>query len=197
MDELKSDSILVAEFEYIAQAAFQVSEDRAKVSNFYLITVGSFVAAMLGANLEGADSQTVDAIFAVLFTVLALNGLVTLLKLVQLRLAWLDSVTAMNKIKRFYFEHNDQDANSEFALASAFRWTKLPTKFRFWSISFLLAVEVALLGGAAAGMAIFFVDKISAQPDLPEPGIVGILWFALQLFVYWFLLRDKSDSEAN
>jgi hypothetical protein len=43
------DELLAAEFNYIAQTAIQANEDRARVSSFYLIAVGSLVAAMFGA----------------------------------------------------------------------------------------------------------------------------------------------------
>ncbi len=40
------DELLAAEFEYISQTAIQANEDRARVSSFYLVAVGSLVAAM-------------------------------------------------------------------------------------------------------------------------------------------------------
>ena len=42
------DELLAAEFDYIAQTAIQANEDRARVSSFYLIAVGSLVAALFG-----------------------------------------------------------------------------------------------------------------------------------------------------
>ncbi len=47
-DKLKADSILSAEFNYIANSAFQANEDRAKVTTLYLVTVGSFFGFYAG-----------------------------------------------------------------------------------------------------------------------------------------------------
>jgi len=44
---LDVNEIVVAEFEYIATTAFQANEDRARVSNYYLMTAGAAVAAIL------------------------------------------------------------------------------------------------------------------------------------------------------
>ena len=44
---LDVNEILVAEFEYIATTAFQANGDRARVSNYYLMTAGAAVAAIL------------------------------------------------------------------------------------------------------------------------------------------------------
>jgi hypothetical protein len=47
IDVLNVDTILAAEYNYAAQTAFQANEDRARVTSFYLVTVGSFLAAIL------------------------------------------------------------------------------------------------------------------------------------------------------
>jgi len=47
-ESLDVNEILVTEFEYIAATAFQANEDRARVSNYYLMTAGAAVAAILG-----------------------------------------------------------------------------------------------------------------------------------------------------
>ena len=44
------DELLAAEYNYISQTANQANEDRARVSSFYLIAVGSLVAALLAPN---------------------------------------------------------------------------------------------------------------------------------------------------
>lgn len=102
---LELDEILVAEFEYIAQSAFQAHEDRARVTTFYLVSVGSFLAAVLGAQVDVLDTPFYVA-FAALFLVLSVMGWLTLLQLVRLRLAWFESVKAMNTVKDFYVERN-------------------------------------------------------------------------------------------
>ena len=51
-DKINPDSILVAEYNYISRSAFQANEDRAKVSTLYLLTVGSFLAALLSLHSD-------------------------------------------------------------------------------------------------------------------------------------------------
>jgi hypothetical protein len=190
VEDFKPDSILIAEFEYIAQSAFQVSEDRAKVSSFYLITVGSFFAAILGVNIQTTTPEDVYRGFAFLFLVLSLNSLITLGKLVQLRLAWLDSVKAMNAIKECYLKHSGVKD-----LESAFLWRKMPGKFRRNSISFMLALEVALLGAITCGTGVMFFG-LSYRQQWWVPAIVGgLIYLAIQIAAYRYGLREtQTDS---
>ena len=54
-----SQGIAVAEFEYIAQTAFQAHEDRARVSEFFLISFGTLLAAVLTTQLTDVDTRLV------------------------------------------------------------------------------------------------------------------------------------------
>ena len=55
--------IVKAEFDYISSTAIQAGEDRARVSEFYLISIGSSVAAIFSTNFKSVDSS----LFAYLF----------------------------------------------------------------------------------------------------------------------------------
>ena len=77
--------ILTAEYEYIAQTAFQANEDRARVTTFYIVSVGSLVGALL--NTTDETSQITLWAFSGLFLFLSLFGLLTLLQLIRLRRA--------------------------------------------------------------------------------------------------------------
>ena len=54
------DELLASEFDYIAQTAAQATEDRARVSSFYLIAVGSLIAAMFGTQFIGYEISPSD-----------------------------------------------------------------------------------------------------------------------------------------
>jgi len=56
IDELSTE-ILAEEFEYIASTAGQANEDRARVASFYLVAVGSLVAALFSTQLLDANSN--------------------------------------------------------------------------------------------------------------------------------------------
>src|SRR5436309_9614593 len=83
------DELLAAEFDYIAQTAIQAHEDRARVSSFYLIAVGSLVAAMFGTQFFdlNSPSRTINIMFSGLFGLLTLLGTSTVMQLARLRTA--------------------------------------------------------------------------------------------------------------
>lgn len=184
-EHLQPDMVLNAEYEYAIQTCVQAHEDRARVSSFYLVGVGSLVAAILGAQEPAFQDPLIYGAFALLFTVLGLYGVGTLLQLVRLREAWLESALAMNQIKEYYVRYG-----SEAHLAEAFRWrmTSIPAKYKPWSVSFMLASQVALLGGATFGAAMLS-GGLAFGVTLWVPAIgVGLLTAALQMLVYRRLL---------
>jgi hypothetical protein len=148
------DELLAAEFNYIAQTAAQANEDRARVSSFYLIAVGSLLAALFGTQLFDPDqvTPTVKFMFSGLFAMLTLLGTSTVMQLAQLRAAWYESVRAMNQLKDFAMKQNPQ-------LVDAFRWKTgtIPAKYKRGSVSYYQALEVSLIGGVVFGAAVFFL----------------------------------------
>lgn len=183
------DEILTAEFEYIANTAFQANEDRARAASFYLVTFGSFIAALVSAqlNITSEPAKWLTWGFSGLFTALAFMGLVTVLQLARLRLAWLESVNAMNAIKEYYLTQYP-------GIEPAIRWRNdpkiLPGKFKITSIGFLLVIEVAVLGGASLGAGIFFaIQAISGVNGFLPSFAMGLLYCGLLLEVYRQLLK--------
>src|SRR5512133_4017649 len=83
------DELLAAEFDYIAGTANQANEDRARVSSFYLIAVGSLVAALFGTQFFDPNSlshsRTINLMFGGLFILLTLLGSTTIVQLARLR----------------------------------------------------------------------------------------------------------------
>jgi hypothetical protein len=148
------DELLASEFDYIAQTAAQATEDRARVSSFYLIAVGSLIAAMFGTQLLELKSlpATVNLMFGGLFLLLTLLGTSTIMQLARLRSAWYESMLAMNQLKDYMINENKP-------LAKAFRWqsSTLPPKYKKNSVSYFQALEVALISGLMCGAALFFL----------------------------------------
>ena len=178
------DELLAAEYEYIAQTAMQANEDRARVSSFYLIAVGSLVAALFSTQLFEADkfTQTVKIMFSGLFVLLTLLGTSTVMQLARLRSAWYESMLAMNQIKAFAMKQNPE-------LKNAFRWQTetLPTKYKIGSVSYFQAFEVALIGGLMFGAAVFFLHEAFFTPSIFTwviSMIFGILTIFIQLRMY-------------
>ena len=148
----ESREILIAEFEYIASTANQANEDRARVSSFYLIAVGSLIAALFSTQLLDAkfDMQMLNILLAVLFFVLTILGTLTIVQLARLRGACFESMLAMNQIKE-YIISKDKDA------AKAFRWrtTTAPKLYKINSISYQQTIEVAILSTLTFGAAAY------------------------------------------
>jgi len=182
---LEFDELLAAEYSYIAQTANQANEDRARVSSFYLIAVGSLIAALFGAQLfeKEFSSPTVYLMFSGLFILLTLLGTSTILQLARLRAAWYESAQAMNQLKDFMVSQNE-------SLAKAFRWksSTLPPKYKTNSVSYYQAIEVALIGGLMFGAATFFLQQaVPIRIGLLNwivSAISGLSIIYLQLFLY-------------
>ncbi|HSK67460.1 MAG TPA: hypothetical protein VK888_11050 [Anaerolineales bacterium] len=179
------DELLAAEYNYIAQTANQANEDRARVSSFYLIAVGSLIAALFGTQffMSGSFDPTVSIMFSGLFLLLTLLGVSTVMQLARLRAAWHESMLAMNQLKDFMVQQSPE-------LASAFRWktSTLPSKYKTNSVSYYQAVEVALIGGLMSGAGIFFLLQALFRGALvfhwPVSTIFGVLTVLLQLQLY-------------
>ena len=178
------DELLAAEFDYIAQTAIQANEDRARVSSFYLIAVGSLVAALFGTQFFDPNffTQTINLMFSGLFVLLTLLGTSTVMQLARLRAAWHESMLAMNQLKDYMIKENER-------LAGAFRWktTTLPSKYKRNSVSYYQAVEVALISGLMFAAAMFFLQQAFTPASVFHwviSGLIGILTFYLQLILY-------------
>ncbi|MCZ2126532.1 MAG: hypothetical protein LC099_02020 [Anaerolineales bacterium] len=148
---LNPDQILNSEFQYISQSAFQANEDRSRISSFYLVTVGSFVAAILSVHFE-AQASFVSFAFFLLFLVLTGMGALTIAQLARLRAAWHEAAQAMDQIKEYYIANNPH-------LSDAFKWRMkdIPPTNKPYSIANLMAIEVAMLGAFTAGAAAYFL----------------------------------------
>ena len=178
------DELLAAEYDYIAQTALQANEDRARVSSFYLIAVGSLVAALFGTQFFdlNSPSRTVNLMFSGLFGLLTLLGASTIMQLARLRAAWYESALAMNQLKEYMMSENKH-------LVNAFRWTTntLPSKFKKNSVSYFQAFEVSLISGLMFGAAFFFLQQAFFVMEFLNwiiSILLGFITFYLQLFLY-------------
>ncbi len=186
---LSPDEILIAEFEYITQTATQTNEDRARVTSFYLVSFGSFIAALLSIqfSLSAEQIEWVNTGFAGLFTALAVMGTLTVIQLARLRAAWFESVKALNQIKTYYSENL-----KSIQLEKAFLWTNktLPSRIKTNTIAFVMMLEVAVMAGIAAGAAFFFARAAFGHLDgLAASIAIGFAFCIGQILLYRRLLK--------
>jgi hypothetical protein len=181
--------MLQSEYTYISQTAFQANEDRARVTTFYLVNLGGLVAALVSSQLSSALQPEVELLFGVLFLILSFSGLLTILQLVRLRIAWREAARAMNKIKDYYVRHLPA-----LKLDQAFGWNthSLPPAFKASSISFLLAIQVSILSGISLAAAVYYFGLLFQYALwLLAPGI-GVLYFVVQMLAYRGMLLEKK-----
>jgi hypothetical protein len=178
------DELLASEYDYITHTANQANEDRARVASFYMIAVGSLVAALFGTQLFDVEkyTDTVKFMFSGLFVLLTLLGTSTIMQLARLRGAWYEAMLAMNQIKDFAVNQSPE-------LTRAFRWTTstLPPKYKKGSVSYYQAIEVALISGLMFGAATFFLQQVyfSVTPiNWILSCLAGILTVYIQLNIY-------------
>jgi hypothetical protein len=184
---ISAEDILTAEFEYIAHTASQANDDRSSVVSFFIIAVGSPLAAFFST--EQLPSPTTNILFTGLFLILAVLGTTTILQLARLRGAWYESMLAMNHMKEFLVKNSDSD------ISGAFRWTfqSAPAKFKPNSVSFYQALEVAILAGLLFGAFVFFLLhslQMSNESNIwLISAILGILFTGFQIYLYRQMLE--------
>ena len=185
---LQAQEILKVEFNYIEKTVFQANEDRARVSSYFLSAAGSLIAVILGAHLkEGKDlSASASYGFSMLFVVLGITGCLTILQLVRLRRAWRESVQAMLKIKKYYLDHF---AGSDLNEAFLWRDDTLPAAYKPGSISFLLAVQVAIMSGVMFGAAYYFFAKAQESNQLALALFIGFSSLVAEMVIYRVKLK--------
>ncbi len=197
LHELNDEELLQAELHYIMQTAFQANEDRARVSSFYLVAVGSLVAAVLSTQIVDPriPPSLIAPAFALLFFVLTFFGTLTTLQLARLRAAWHDSMRAMNQMKDYWVRRSSDER-----LKDAFRWdaASLPPKYKPNSVSYYQALEVALLSGLTFGAGVYFVQQAVGYESPPcnwaFAVAFGVLACLLQLILYRRGLGDEHGS---
>lgn len=170
---LDPNAILIAEYEYIAQTAMQANEDRARVSNYYLVTAGAAVVAIIGGSFELPTPPVVYTGFCLLFAGLGFIGFLTLLQIARLRKAWRESMVAMNQLKDYYIENF-----REIGLEKAFAWrgASIPAAGKRVSLTYLLALSVVLIASASLAAAFEYLCLASGWPPAVQiAGSVSIM----------------------
>jgi hypothetical protein len=189
-DKLSPDDMLIAEYNYIAQTAFQANEDRARASEFFLISFGTLLAAVLTTQFTNVEPQFLYRLFLILFTVVAGWGALTILQLCRLRQAWLESVRAMNTIK-------DALVGKAPEMAQYFRWrtSTIPKAYKPWSVGFLLALQVALVSGVAMGAVAALGFLLAGREELPWlwVSMVALVTIIVFLVCLYYLPLRKND----
>ncbi|HEY6041250.1 MAG TPA: hypothetical protein VIX58_03895 [Anaerolineae bacterium] len=184
-NDLHAEKILELEFEYARDTVSQAVNDRTTVVNMYLLLVGG-VGSVLAALAALSSSQQIEiphSAFAIAFLLMGVVGFFTIFKLIRIRQAWHDSVVEMNRIKEFYIEHFP-------ALEKAFAWrmSTIPPQGKIWSVTFILALLVAVIDSSAIGIATHLALGASANPWLDAVAFLAVV--ILQIGFYFYQLSS-------
>jgi len=183
---LTGDTILECEFTYARESADQAHEDRVRMVNFFVIFVGAIWSFVLQRQPDVSASSLTLLAGLLCFAV----GFFTVLTLVRLRQAWLESVIAMNQIKDYY-----RDRFASVDLEKAFRWStrSIPAAEKGWTINFMLAFLTASMGSASLAFVVFSLaggDGADLRAWIIATTI-GALALAGQLLLFRWMLRTN------
>jgi hypothetical protein len=186
--------MLIAEFNYIAQSTNQSSEDRARVSNYYLVTLAGATAAIFGKGLINSSQPSMYLAIGIGLIALGSLGLFTLLSLIRLRTGWLDGVIAMNQIKNYY-----KCVYREAMLGDVFVWNKIPSAAKrdsvaSWTAASVIVVDSAMFGLGAIFITSFWTTIPMDNSSLVFGGIVLGLVLIFQLALYFGLLARAEKQ---
>lgn len=173
---LDSNSILIAEFNYAAQTASQSNEDRVKIFQFVVANTLTIAATVVFSSLADGVQKP---LLGLVFLVFVIFGVISLFQLSRLRLAWIDSVKSMNKIKDFYVSNNE-------SLSDAFLWrtSTIPRADKGLSLAYLLALSLIFVNTVSIA--------ISAQLFFASVGVsiaIGVIFFLVQSLVWNKILK--------
>ena len=181
-EKFHPEEILKLEFEYASRTAEQAQDDRTAIVNLYLFLVGG-VGSVIGALIQWRGVDELRLVFSFALALLGVIGFFMVFKLIRLRQSWHDSALTMNRIKDFYLERFPE-------LAQAFRWRTetIPAEGKWWTISFNLAVLVAVIDSMALSIAVHLAEIHFGLVELAVEILVGFAFLVFQIWFYHFQL---------
>ena len=146
--------LLIAEYNFVSGLVFQsgAEEIPKEVFNFDIATFAGIAIGIIGGQyvIDPSNLPLVNFGLAVYFFWLAIRGLMTEYILARKRSEWHENLIIHNRIKDFYIQHNQS-----LAPAITIRTSTIPRIYSPYSVSFILAIQVALFSGGALSLAIY------------------------------------------
>ncbi|HZC07986.1 MAG TPA: hypothetical protein VE338_20285, partial [Ktedonobacterales bacterium] len=198
---LRVENILLKEFDYASLSAYQVYENRERISNFYFTIIGALLSG-LGALYQFSRSTNTDwrPLAVGLLIAGGLLSSIFFVRLIHLRQSLRDSIITTHVIKEFYIQQFiDEIPNIE----QAFRWrlATIPSGERPSSDTSFVLYPIAALCSLAFGVAALIGDQLrldvygrtllSGVSVTQEPWLAGALAVALVAFVEWVFYHSQ------
>ncbi len=210
---LKLDGMLLEEFNYAGNTAYQAMEDRARLFNLYLVIIGVLTSGLVAVYqltvLKVLQAYT-QPLTLLLLVVGGILGVVFFVQLIRLRQAHQDSIITMNMVKEYYLGRFQDDSPN---IGQVFNWRLAGMKAgeRLGSVTFLICFTVAVLAGLAFAAAAFVgyllysgsvgANILAPESYLPAGGIgLGVLAVAVVFQVLYYrvaLSRKKEQAKIK
>lgn len=177
-NSLNPNDILMAEFNYAKETAIQANSDRIR---FFEIFTANLITIVASVMLPYLNLQIDSKIFSVIFIALFAFGIITNAIILKTRIAWFNSLKAMNKIKDFYVENNKD-------LIKAFEWSSnsIPRINKPWGISFIQMSCIVILNSISLTLGFYFLFSLG----FVLLSLVGLASFVGQIYLWRVLSRS-------
>jgi hypothetical protein len=202
---LNLENILLEEFNYASLTAYQAIEDRARISGFYYLLLGTLAAGVAAIfQLSGTSHTYTEPLLIGLLLVAAIMSYIFFVKIIRLRQAHRHSLVYMNAIKEFYISQFQQQMPQ---IEHVFRWRlrTMPRGERLGSVTFIISALIVFMGSVFSACALFLLLQsgiITGQNTsfLPLPWgiVIAAALFVILLFAcvrYYQHSFDRVDEE--
>jgi hypothetical protein len=201
--------MLLEEYKQAGKSALATLDDRTQLFNNYLFLTAGFAAAAFGAISQLSKDGTVERFMPlIILTLLIIGflGIVFFMQVLRLRLAYRQSVVAMDKIRDYYILQFQKAVPD---IARAFYWHQdlTPSSERLRSISFLIAYVIAFMDSLFLAGAVFLSYQTYLAGDqfnASEPFgflLAGTVFMLLALVhsIYYRSILNKhfGDGETD
>jgi hypothetical protein len=184
--------MLLEEYKQANTMALVTLNDRTQLFNNYLFLAGGFAAAAFGAisqlSRDGAGERFMPLVILTLL-IIGLLGVVFFMQVLRLRLAFRQSLVAMDRIREYYIRQFRREVPD---IDRAFLWDldQAPSSERLRSNSFLIAYVIAFMDSLFLAGAVFL--SYQAYFSSNEANISGPMAFLLAgtVFVILALLHS-------
>ncbi len=175
VEGIQIEKILENEYEYGSKTAEQAMEHRLTIVNFYLLIAGGVGTGVVSL----ASNNPALAVAGVpLLWLMSIVGGILFLQIVALRVAWANSVMAMNYIKEFMIVNGSPLYGDALRVAFFFKPESIPATHKRGNVFYYSAFLIALLNSAAFFAGIFLLGlNQHAQLTDPSSVVVAVILF--------------------
>ncbi len=196
VEGIQIEKILENEYEYGSKTAEQAMEHRLTIVNFYLLIAGGVGTGVVSL---ASNNPALSVAGVPLLWLMSIVGGILFLQIVALRVAWANSVMAMNYIKEFMIVNGSPLYGDALRVAFFFKPESIPATHKRGNVFYYSAFLIALLNSAAFFAGIFLLGlNQHAQLTDPSSVVVAVILFlgllAGHMWVFDMLLIPSKQA---